>query len=61
MKKVKIYTLYHGDKWLTDGTITEIANYLNVSRRTVMFYGSKVYAKRNKEGYRLIFIGVEYE
>ena len=61
MKKVRIYALYHGDKWLTDGTITELANYLNVSRKTVIFYGSKVYSKRNKEGYRVIFIGEEYE
>ena len=61
MKKVRIYALYHGDEWLTDGTRSELASYLNVSERTITFYLSNTHAKRNKEGYRVIFIGVEYE
>ena len=61
MKKIRVYALYHGDKWLTDGTKNELADYLNVGIRTITFYMSKTYAKRNKEGYRVIFIGEEYE
>ena len=61
MKKIRVYALYHGDKWLTDGTKSELADYLKVNERTITFYMSKTYAKRNKEGYRVIFIGEEYE
>lgn len=61
MKKIRVYALYHGDKWLTDGTKKELADYLNVCISTITFYMSKTYAKRNKEGYRVIFICEEYE
>lgn len=61
MKKVRIYALYHGDKWLTDGTKKELSEFLNVAITTINFYISPCYRKRNKEGYRVIFIGEEYE
>lgn len=61
MKKIRIYALYHGDKWLTDGTRKELAKFINVSERTITFYMSNTYKNRNENGYRVIFIGVEYE
>lgn len=61
MKKIRIYALYHGDTWLTDGTRSELAKFINVSERTITFYMSNTYKNRNENGYRVIFIGVEYE
>lgn len=59
MKKVRIYALYHGDKWLTDGTKEELASYLDVKVETISFYMRPCYHKRFKDGYIVIFIGVE--
>lgn len=42
----KIYALYKGDKWLTDGTKYQLAKYLNVKMRTIDFYMSPTYARR---------------
>ena len=61
MKKIRVYALYHGDTWLTDGTKKELADYLNVAIATISFYISPCHRKRNKEGYIVIFIGEEYE
>lgn len=52
----KMYALYHGDNILTIGTIKELAKYLGVKGRTIMFYGTPKYKKRNKEGYLVIRI-----
>lgn len=61
MKKVRIYALYHGDTFLLTGSKSELAKFLGVKERTITFYSSKVYEKRNENGYKVIFIGVEYE
>lgn len=55
----KIYTLYKGDKWLTDGTKDELAEYLNVKIKTIDFYMSKAYKKRNPKGNNFKVIVVE--
>lgn len=57
---MRIYALYHGDKWLLDGTKKELADYLKVKVRTIDFYMSKSYEKRTDgNSYKVIFIGVE--
>ena len=61
LKKVRIYALYQGDTWLTDGTKKELADYLGVKERTISFYISPTHYKRVKKGYIVIFIGEEYE
>lgn len=61
MRKKNIYALYKGDKWLTDGTKDELAEYLNVKIKTIDFYMSKAYEKRNPKGnnFKVIVVGVE--
>lgn len=55
MRKRKIYALYKGDKWITDGTREELAEYLNVKIRTIDFYSTKKWKERNKgNGYLII-------
>lgn len=44
----KIYALYKGDNYITDGTKEELAKYLNVKVRTIEFYLSPTYAKRGR-------------
>lgn len=54
MKK-RIYALYKGDKWLTDGTREELAKYLNVKERTIHFYSTPTWRKRtNNNAYIVI-------
>lgn len=61
MKKLRIYALYKGEQWLTDGTKQELADYLGVKVRTIDFYMSPTYEKRNNgfNNYKVIFVGVE--
>lgn len=47
MKKIKkIYALYKGDNYITDGTIEELAEYLKVKPRTIRYYTTPAYKKR---------------
>lgn len=47
MKKIKkIYALYKGDNYITDGTIEELAEYLKVKPSTIRFYTTPTYKKR---------------
>jgi len=57
----KIYALYKGDKYITDGTRKEIAEYLGIKEKTVMFYGTPTYQKRCKgnNNKKVICIGKE--
>lgn len=47
------YALYRNDELLTVGTKKELADYLGVKERTIHFYSTPTYAKRNKGGYRV--------
>lgn len=47
MRKKKIYTLYKGDEWLTDGTKDELAEYLNVKIKTIDFYSTRRWKERS--------------
>ena len=61
MRKKRIYALYKGDEYLCGGLKQELADYLGVKPRTIEFYMSKAYEKRNHKGnnYKVIFVGVE--
>ena len=62
MRKKGIYVLYKGETYITDGTIEEIANELNISVKTVYDYGTARYQKRGKKNLNrriLVKIGKE--
>ena len=59
MKKPNYYALYKGDEVLTVGTKQELAKFLNVNIRTIEFYSSPTYRKRNKKGNCYIVIRIE--
>ena len=44
--KAKIYALYKGDTNICDGTLTEIAKYLNISPNSVAYYRTPAYARK---------------
>ena len=44
--KAKIYALYKGDTNICDGTLVEIAKYLNISPKSVAFYHTPTYTRR---------------
>ena len=47
MRKEILYALYHGDDFITIGTKKYLADYLGVSIRTIGFYATPTYQKRN--------------
>ena len=65
MNKNKIYTLYFGDNWITDGYKKEIMKYLNINSKNFdsIKNKSKRYIKYNIQSLRriIIFIGYDYE
>ena len=57
MSKVNYYALYKDDELLTVGTYKELADYLNVSERTVKFYTTPTYKRRvDKSKYEVVKI-----
>lgn len=61
MSKVCYYALYKGDEILTIGTKKELALYLGVKERTIHFYSTPTYRKRNKGGNSYIVIRIDDE
>lgn len=59
MRKPIYYALYKGDDVKTIGTKKELAEYLNVDIRTIEFYSSPTYRKRNKKGNCYIVIRIK--
>lgn len=52
-----MYALYHGDKFIDLGTKEYLAELLGVSKKTITFYMSPTYQKRNNyKGYVVIKI-----
>ena len=45
----KQFALYRNDKYLTEGTIEQLAEYLGVTVRTIRFYMNKAYLERTTE------------
>jgi squalene cyclase len=48
MKDTRIFALYKGDTYITQGTIREIAKYRGCTERTISFYLTDSYQKRLK-------------
>lgn len=46
MRKPLIYALYKGDKFITEGTKKEIAEYTGLKVKTLHYYATKTYLKR---------------
>lgn len=44
-----VYALYKGETNLADGTLEQLANYLNVKKETVRYLAGKAYRKRIKD------------
>lgn len=61
MSKLAYYALYKGDDILFVGTIKEIAKYLGVKERSVYFYKTPTYQKRNKGNNAYLLVKLEDE
>ena len=48
MTKQRIYAMYHGDEFITTGTLMEIAAFCGLTYSTVRFYSSPTHKKRVK-------------
>ena len=59
MKKPICYALYKGDTFIDLGTKEYLANLINVDPKTIVFYMSPTYRKRNKKGNNYIVIRIE--
>lgn len=46
MSKENIYALYKGDKFITEGTKKEIAEYTGLKVKTISYYCTNAYLKR---------------
>ena len=44
--KAKIYALYKGDTNICDGTLVEIAKFLNILPESVAYYRTPAYARK---------------
>lgn len=60
-KKDRLYVLYHGEELIKYGTLNELAEFLKVKLKTIEFYNSDVYKKRNKNGYAVTIIPEDEE
>lgn len=49
MRRKKEYALYKGEEILITGTIDEIAQNQNVTKKTIMFYHSPAHIKRHEK------------
>lgn len=68
MGRKNIYALYKGEKFITEGTKQEIAEYIGVKVNTISFLATNVYLKRmtaSKHKYKkpnyLILIKIDEE
>lgn len=59
-KKRKIYALYKGDTNICDGTIKEIAKFLNTTESNVRCIKSRQFLNKGNR-YELIYLGTEEE
>ncbi|MBK2004172.1 hypothetical protein JI641_14405 [Listeria ivanovii subsp. londoniensis] len=48
------YAMYKGDDLLIIGTLTELADFKNVTRDTILFYMSNAYKKRVGENGQIV-------
>ncbi len=59
MSRENFYALYKGDEILTIGTKKELALYLGVKERTIEYYITPTYRKRNKGGELMVKVSLE--
>lgn len=60
MGKPKEWALYKGEDLLSMGTVKEIAEDMNIQERSVHFYKTPTYKKRDK-GNRRVLVSLEEE
>lgn len=60
-RKDKLYALYHGDKFIDIGTKEYLAELLKVSKKTITFYNSNSYQKREDLSNRYVVVDCYYE
>lgn len=64
IKQSRIYALYKGDNNLIDGTIKELAQFLKVKEKTILFYNSQTYKNNRIKDYSnryvVVYIGKEF-
>lgn len=64
IKQSRIYALYKGDNNLIDGTIKELARFLKVKEKTILFYNSPTYKNNRVKDYSnryvVCYIGKEF-
>lgn len=60
MTKPKEWALYKGEDLLSMGTVKEIAKDMNVDERTIRFYKTPTYLRRDK-GNRRVLVSLEEE
>lgn len=64
IKQSRIYALYKGDNNLIDGTVKELAQFLKVKEKTILFYNSPTYKNNRVKDYSnryiVIYIGKEF-
>lgn len=55
-KYSKIYAIYRGDKFIDVGTIKELSERQNLSKKTLHFYNSKAHINRMKDENNCIIV-----
>lgn len=60
-RKDKLYALYHGDNFIDIGTKEYLAELLKVSKKTITFYNSNSYQKREDLSNRYVVVDCYYE
>jgi len=60
MTKPKVWALYKGEDLLSMGTVKEIAKDMDVDERTIHFYKTPTYLRRDK-GNRRVLVSLEEE
>ena len=58
-RKYNVYALYKGDTFIATGTLDEIANVTGLNKKTVLFYKSPTYKKRNRLGNCKVLVRME--
>lgn len=64
IKQSRIYALYKGDINLIDGPVKELARFLKVKEKTILFYNSPTYKNNRVKDYSnryvVVYIGKEF-
>lgn len=61
MNKIKTYALYKGDEFIDLGTTKELAEKIGVSERSIRFYSTPTYVKRNNKENCYVVVRIDDE